>query len=308
MNPHDAVASFAFDQPDAPVSLYEYAPVFRVRDRHGNWVLKRTGLVHSSGTAIGEWLTALRQYGVNVVAPTAHLAPNPRRLSDGIEWVVYPFIEGTNYRGDAGQIGDAGRLLGKMHAADPAEVQRLVTHDQPVVRPREWIERHLASAAATMRSLGMNPSDFEALVADRVVQAAPVEGLPIAGCSFDFKASNLVFTPQPTLVDPDHAARMPRLYDLAVALLLFHCDLPSAPGQVWAEAQWRIFLEGYQEAITFAPIEERNWPSVLNLAWLDQAVWLLGNWPEGWTDEKERQYLADLAALDLNRFSLARAG
>ena len=150
----------------------------------------------------------------------------------------------------------------------------------------------------------MDPFSLEASVADRLASAASVEDLPLAGCSFDFKASNLVFRPQATLVDPDHAARMPRLYDRAVALLLFHCDLPSAPGHVWTDKQWRTFLSSYREEVTLSPVEEDNWASVLNLAWLDQAVWLLGNWPEGWADEKERRYLADLAVLDLGRFSL----
>jgi len=59
------VAAFPFDQPDEPVSLYDYAPVLRVRDRRGDWVLKRTGLVHSNGEAIGRWLTALRGLSVD---------------------------------------------------------------------------------------------------------------------------------------------------------------------------------------------------------------------------------------------------
>lgn len=307
MDHRDAIASFAFDHPEAPVSLYEYAPVFRVHDRQGDWVLKRTGLVHSSGTAIGEWLAALRHLGLDVVVPAAHLSPNPRQLEDGKEWVVYPYIEGIPYHGTDGQIADAGRLLGKMHAADPAEARRLVTCERPVVRTVEWVERHLALATATMRSVGIDPSDLEALAADRITRAVPVDGLPLAGCSFDFKASNLVFAARPTLVDPDHAARMPRLSDLAAALLLFHCDLPSAPGHVWTDVQWRIFLKAYQQEVTLSPIEEKNWRLVLSLAWLDQAIWLLGNWPEGWADEKERLYLTDLAGLDLDRFSLSNA-
>jgi len=78
------VAAFPFDHPKEPVSLYDYAPVLRVRDRRGDWVLKRTGLVHSDGEAIGRWLSALHGLGVDVVAPAAHLHPNPRRLDDGM--------------------------------------------------------------------------------------------------------------------------------------------------------------------------------------------------------------------------------
>lgn len=263
--------------------------------------------MHSGGTAIGDWLVALRRLGVDVVTPAEHLTPNPRRLADGKEWVVYPFIEGDGYHATNSEIGDAGRLLGKMHGVSPPEAYHLVTFDRPPVRSAEWIESHLVSARDAMRQWGMEPSRLEEVAAIRMECATGVDGLPLAGCSFDFKASNLIFAPKPTLVDPDHAARMPRLYDLAVALLLFHCDLPSAPGRVWTDVEWRVFLDGYQEEVTFAPNETESWGVVLNLAWLDQAVWLLGNWPEGWADPKERMYLCDLAALDTGRFSLMAA-
>ena len=304
MDQQALVASFPFDQPGMPVSLYEYAPVFRVRDRRGDWVLKRTGLVHSSGKAIGDWLAALCRLGVDVVAPARHLAPNPRRLADGKEWVVYPFIQGTEYCATVDQISDAGRLLGSMHAADTPEAHGLVTHDRPVVCTSEWIERHLGTAQETMRDHGADFASLRTLAIDRLKVATRLDGLPLAGCSFDFKASNLVFGPKPTLVDPDHAARMPRVYDLAVALLLFHCDLQSAPGRVWTDKEWAVFVGGYREKVRLTDQEIESWSLVLNLAWLDQAVWLLGNWPEGWADHKERTYLCDLAALDISRFSL----
>jgi hypothetical protein len=81
------LAAFPLDRPAPPISLYDYAPVLRIIDRRGDWVLNRTGLVHSDGTAIGSWLTALQRLGISVVSPAAHLSPNPRRLNDGKEWV-----------------------------------------------------------------------------------------------------------------------------------------------------------------------------------------------------------------------------
>jgi spectinomycin phosphotransferase len=191
-----------------------------------------------------------------------------------------------------------------MHAIEASEAWGLRTYDEPVVRTAGWIDAHLASAQAALRGCGLDSSRLNALVAERLDRVAPIPGLPLAGCSFDFKASNLVFDPKPTLVDPDHAAMIPRLYDLAVALLLFHCDLLTAPARLWDETEWRIFLTGYREEVMLTRHEVRSWAAVLNLAWLDQAVWLLGNWPEGWADSKERQYLADLAFIDLERFSL----
>lgn len=308
MDHRAALSAFPFDHPQPPVSLSVYASVLRVRDRRGDWVLKRTGLTGSAGAAIGEWLKALRRLGVEVVAPADHLRPNPRRLGDGSEWVVHPFIEGAAYRATETRIAGAGRLLGKMHAADPPQARRLVTHDRPLVRSAEWVGRHLAAAGGSMRRHGLDPTGLEAVTADRLARTAPLPELPLRGCSADFTAANLVFSPKPMLVDPDHAAHMPRLYDLAVALLLFHCELRSAPGRVWTPAEWRVFLSGYLEEVTLVPVEAASWQSVLALAWLDQAVWLLGNWPEGWAGPKDRAYLADLAALDLRSFPLAGAG
>ncbi|MBG0811967.1 aminoglycoside phosphotransferase family protein [Methylosinus sp. H3A] len=298
------LSAFPFEHPEPPVSLYDYAPVFRVRDRHGDWVVKRTGLVHSGGSAIGQWLTALRSLGVNVVAPALHFSPNPRRLDDGKEWVVYPFVSGTAYHARDSEIRAAGELLGQMHAADLPETRMLATYDAPVVRSAEWVERHLATAEEPLRLHGMNPATIRAVAVSRTARAAPIAGLPLAGCSFDFKASNLVFGPEPVLVDPDHAARMPRVFDLAVALLLFHCDLPTAPGRLWTAAEWRGFLQGYRLHVAFTDLEVSSWEEVLNLARLDQAIWLLGNWPEGWRDPKEGAYLANLATIDLACFSL----
>ncbi len=298
------ILAFPFDRPKRPISLYDYAPVLRIKDQRGDWVLKRTGLVHSHGEAIGRWLTALQRHGVSVVAPSAHLSPNPRRLDDGKEWVVYPFVPGTRYRAAKAEIRAAGRLLGQMHSADLPEAMSLTTYEAPIVRTMDWIEPLLASAGQFMRLHNLDPTLLNTIVTRRAAYAAPVEGLPLAGCSYDFKASNLVFHRKPTLIDPDHAARIPRLYDLAVALLLFHCDLPSAPGRIWTEAEWQSFLKGYQEHVSFTDYEAGSWSAVLSLAWLDQAVWLLGNWEEGWADQKERGYLVDLVEFDLDRFLL----
>lgn len=300
------VAAFPFDHPDEPVSLYDYAPVLRVRDRdrRGDWVLKRTGLVHSDGEAIGRWLTALRGLGVDMVAPAAHLHPNHRHLDDGKEWVVYPFVSGTGYHAGESEIADAGRLLGRMHAADPTEGSALATYREPVVRDAEWMEQHLALAEDAIEAAGADRHSLRRVTLARLATAELVMGLPLAGCSFDFKASNLVFSPKPTLVDPDHAARMPRLYDLAVALLLFHRGLSTAPGRLWTPAEWVTFLQGYAGHVAFTDVELAAWPSILELAWLDQGVWLLGNWPEGWADAKDRAYLLDVATFDPAVFPL----
>jgi spectinomycin phosphotransferase len=298
------LSAFPFDDPEPPHSLSDYAPVFRVRDRQGEWVAKQTDRAHSSGIAIGAWLAALRREGLDVVAPAARFAPNPRELADGRNWVVYPYIAGEPYSGSAEQIAMADALLGRMHAIDVLEALGLNTFEEPIFRSAQWLAPHVASAKREMQRPGYGAVEFTTLIEARRAQAQRVMGLPLAGCSFDFKASNLVFTPTPVLVDPDHAARIPRLYDLAVAALLFHNDLRASPGRLWSKAEWHSFLAAYQAELCLTDAERARWMDVLRLAWLDQGVWLLGNFPEGWADASEVLFLYDLAALDLNRFAM----
>lgn len=304
MSLYPFLSGFPFDHPNPPVSLYEYAPVFRVVDRNGDWVVKRTGLAHSRGEAIGAWLSSLSRTGVAVVAPVEYFTPNPRKLDDGFCWVVYPYVAGESYTASEEQIRDAGSLLGQMHAAERSETRGLCTHHTPILRSMEWLAPHERAASAQLRQAGYSDLKFRALIHDYSSAAVPIVGLPLAGCSCDFKASNLIFAPQPVLVDPDHAARMPRLYDLAIAALLFHNDSPAAPARLWSTEEWKAFMSGYGRHIRLTPQEQSQWASVLRLAWLDQGVWLAGNFPEGWANAKEQKYLYDLATINLDRFRL----
>lgn len=304
MNRPAFLDAFAFVDPGPPHALYAYAPVYRVRDARGDWVVKRTGLAHSDAGSIAAWTAALRADGVDVVAPASGFAPNPRLLADGHHWVVYPFVDGRTYTGDLAEIAAAGRLLGRLHASDVPETADLKTYPRPVSRSASWIDEHAAKGAAAMAAVGIDAAAFLQLVEARAVAIEPLDRLPLAGCSFDFKASNLVYAPHPVLVDPDHAARLPRLYDLAVAMLLFHNDLASAPHRLWTQAEWLAFVDAYLAIVPLEAHERVCWPDMLRLAWLDQGVWLIGNFPEGWSDPAEARYLDDLATANLTRFVL----
>jgi len=70
---------------------------------------------------------------------------------------------------------------------------------------------------------------------------------------------------------------------------------------------WVSMLWPRQRTSTPIPAASMTaWPLILDLAWLDQGVWLLGNWPEGWADVKDRAYLLDLATFDPVVFPLTR--
>ena len=128
------------------------------------------------------------------------------------------------------------------------------------VRAAEWIQRHAALAAGPMRRFGLDPHALSSLACDRAARAATIRDLPLAGCSFDFKASNLFFSPAPILIDPDHAARMPRLFDLAIAAMLFHSAHPTAPGRLWSTDEWWQFLDGYGQHVALTCRTRRRRP------------------------------------------------
>lgn len=288
MDPAVLLKFFPFDNPHEPISLYKHAPVFRVRDRNGDWVIKRTGLAHSDGSSIGSWLCAIRNKGLGVVAPAKNFGENPRVLEDNCSWVVYPYIENAPYDATAQQIEMAGALLGSIHATRVPEERKLKTISDLIVHDREWIRLHTEQALNDMRHYAPQCLKiFEDYLQDRLSSLSNIENLPMAGCVVDFKASNLAYSPVPVLVDPDHAAYMPRLIDLANALLLFHCDLPNAPSRLWNLKEWKNFLVGYGQYVSLTSAEKKNWQRVLNSAWLNEGIWLLGNFlKDGQTQKK----------------------
>ncbi len=95
------------------------------------------------------------------------------------------------------------------------------------------------------------------------------------------------------------------MYDLATALLLFHCDLPPAPKRMFTIAEWTVFLKGYQQHIQPTTEEKKTWNDLLLCTWIDQALWLLSHFPEGWADSNESLYLLDLLTVNLSNFSLS---
>ena len=66
-------------------------------------------------------------------------------------------------------------------------------------------------------------------------------GLPHVATPHDFKANNLVLIPEPFLIDPDNATWIPRIFDLALTLLLFHNEHDQAPDRVFTIDEWKLF-------------------------------------------------------------------
>jgi len=309
-----AAEAFGFSLDQNISSLSAYGAVYRLSKNDRLWVLKRTGYPHSNASSLEGWLRALSALGIEVVSPAEKFAPNPRTVHGARgDWVIYPYIEGSPYRGEANQIELAGRLLGQIHSAGADLGEDLLVKEHLPIHDDNWRQNEITKAKNLVSKAAPELAvQFEERLNqhvhchDRSIDILSQAALPLAACSWDFKVSNLVFRQDraPVLVDPDHGGRIPRLYDLACCALLFHCNCPTAPSRMFSVKEWSIFLNAYAKLIKLSDTEHQLWPDVLTAAWMDEGIWLIGNWPEGWSSPHDRRLLADLAISPLRSFGL----
>ncbi len=302
-------------------SLYAYAPVYRFNYADKDYVLKRTG-VRSDKNAIATWTNYLVSQGIKSVAPVKDFGQNPRCFFSGgnnnnteENWVIYPFIQGIPYTGNTAQISFAGKLLGQIHATGMKKDFNLKMSKTVVAIKDKKIELEISEVCQKIEQYvpekleiihKILTSYIQSYLEDALPKLLAID-LPLTNAGWDYKAANLIYKTDdcPVLVDPDHGGRIPRMYDLATALLLFHCDLPPAPKRMFTIGEWTVFLKGYQQHIQPTTEEKKTWNDLLLCTWIDQALWLLSHFPEGWADTNESIYLLDLLTVNLSDFSLS---
>ena len=297
--------------------LYPYAPVFKVATQDGVWVLKCSQKPLPRARAIAAWTNHLAAQNISVVTPAPGFGENPRAFQneEGEEqvWVVYPFINGYPYEGDLTQIRAAGELLGKIHAAGMDKDLGLKQRETVVIIEAEEIKGDIEKILGFIQKVFPNQvEEASSLLQKRTQryfqQVSPRmvdTRLPVTNCSYDYKASNLVYHQTgPVLIDPDNGGRIPRAYDLAIAALLFHNE-GKGPGRVFTPNEWKVFLEGYEEYIQLNEMEVSNWEDILLCAWFDEALWLLQDDESGWEDEKQSGLLKSLLLVDLDTLGLS---
>lgn len=298
-------------------SLYAYAPVYRFSYAGRDWVLKRTG-VRSEGVALAAWTSYLVSERIGCVAPVSDFGENPRSFPTGKNntpenWIIYPFISGIPYTGNTAQIHSAGKLLGQIHAAGMNTDFKLKVSKTVIPIEAKKIEEYIAIifqeinkyAPEKLKTAHKFLTTYSQRYLEDVLPKLLKINLPLTNCSWDYKAANLVYQndTSPILIDPDHGGRIPRMYDLATALLLFHCDLFSAPKRLFTLAEWTTFLEGYKQYIQPTLEEQKTWNDLLFCAWIDQGLWLLAHFPQAWADAQESCYLLDLLTTDFSNFT-----
>lgn len=280
-------------------SIYAFAPVYKAwSPALQHWVvLKQTRNTSAHAQGIQAWCTALNKHQTPCVQAIAELSPNPRYLAQH-HWVVYPFLEGHPYQGSLAQIEAAGAYLGKMH-------QLNTSFDLPTY---SWPAQEAASLEEDRQGLldlqsrlrcKLSPVLFEWLQSHPQLREGLKQAeLPHVTGSWDYKANNLIFQHDtPILIDPDAAGYLPRLLDLALAALLFHNELPSAPARMFNAEEWQAFLKGYTHHIALTPTEKSLWPQALQWMFLEEALWLLLAEGGDTTNRHQHHFLKDVLAL-----------
>ncbi|WP_143590950.1 phosphotransferase [Thermoactinospora rubra] len=247
-----------------------------------------------------------------MVTPLRLDSDNPAQVGDRV-WVAYPWVDGRPYNGSTADIVAAGDLLGRIHAAQAptADMPRFPWPDHDADSVEEDI-------TGLQRVLGKHAPEIHDEVLARMAPwlesfmtetLPPVRdgGLPRAVVSMDFKANNLVYVDdEPVLIDPDNAEYAPRILDLALAALLFHNETATAPPRLFTGAEWAAFSSAYGRHVRLTAAELALWPTVLRYMLLEWGVWTLidaDEWDD-WDDPHKRNFLVDLATVDLGRFPL----
>jgi Ser/Thr protein kinase RdoA (MazF antagonist) len=227
-------------------------------------------------------------------------------------WVAYPWIGGRAYDGSKADIAAAGDLLGRMHVRTDyfdAALPRFKwpEHDEAAVKKEiEDLSRVLKSRAPeiALQVVGRAGPWHRTFMTD-TLPAIRDSALPFIAGTTDFRASNLVYTATgPVLIDPDNADYLPRVLDLAIAALLFHNELPTAPPRLFTQAEWAVFDQAYSAQQTR---RSTCGPTALQYIISEWGTWALvaaDEW-DGWADPRNRAFLTDLAMAGPDRFPLS---
>ncbi len=285
--------SFGIYSKEEPTSIYPFSPVYHV----DNYIAKRTQRPLLFAQRLMEYTSMLAANDVSVVTPVKGISPNPKQVQNDI-YVVYPFIDGDVYIGEPEQIQAAGALLGQIHALSPSvNTYQLKPYDVYDFYDSE-VEDSIRNITnlTKQHDVAIHTSRLNEKLIQIVNQQETIKdiGLPHVATPHDYKANNLIFTPEPYLIDPDNAAWIPRTFDLALCLLLFHNEMSSAPNRVFTTNEWALFMKGYSPYVILTEKESMHWQQSIEHVFLDEVMWLMADVPEDWMNPSQRSLFESL--------------
>ncbi|MFS1515944.1 phosphotransferase [Bacillus sp. SCS-151] len=294
---------------EAANSIYRYSPVYKCQYRGQDVIIKRTRRTMDTAQKLVEWTTSLHSNGIKVVTPVK--VENPFIQYKDHTWTMYPFIKGRKYDGSLQDIYEAGRLLGQIHnKVDTFECARFdwlnfddeFTND--VTNDLQEISSNLLKNRPEKKEFNILKGRIEDFLTSDFSRLKK-KTLPMVNASWDYKASNLVYEKDnhPVLIDPDNGGIVPRIVDLALALILFHTEIETAPSRLFTEEEWTEFTKGYFEYITLTEEEKILWQDVLLFVYFDEALWAIVDMEDDET-ERQKKFIYSLTAFNPVKYSL----
>lgn len=274
-------------------SIYPFSPVYKI----GDYIVKTTQFPIESAGNLVKYTTYLDEKGIPVVTPVKLNSSNPKQIDDDC-FICYPFINGTDYQGTNDEIKQAGELLGRIHSfASKDNVFNLEKYDVFDFYYHE-VDDHIKKIECFVNAyqVDMDTKGLKNLFYRAVENQEGLKNFRLMWIEtpHDYKANNLKFNDKPTLVDPDNAAWIPRTFDLALSLLLFHNELSSAPDRVFTPTEWQLFLDGYLAHQTLTENEIKHWNKTVLHVFLDEVMWLLAEEAEDWNRKEQRDFFVSV--------------
>ncbi|WBW96593.1 phosphotransferase enzyme family protein [Oceanirhabdus sp. W0125-5] len=294
-------------------SIYKYSPVFICMYDGKKAVIKKTKENKDKAMELLNWEEELRNNGVECVSPIKD--SNGKFITCIVQekrWVLYPYIDGNRFDGSINHIRNAGKLLGKMHKVGLNKRFfsggfKFEAFDEEFL---EEVNDDLKSIKERYKSIINNDvlDKFEKWIRDTInsnYNNIQERELPMVDCSWDYKGNNLVYSEEgiPTLIDPDNGGYVPRIIDLALALILFNNEIETAPPRIFNKEEWNAFKEGYYEYIELNQVEKDSWNDILRFVFIDEGLWAIVDLED---DESERQkeFIKSLIGFNVENFIL----
>ena len=222
------LSQFGFDIGKEQESIYPFSPVYKVED----YIVKRTQFPIEKASSLMKYTTNLERNGIPIVTPVKLTSDNPKQIDNDC-YVCYPFIEGANYQGTNKDIVQAGELLGRIHKLSSTDnVFQLEKYDVFDFYNHE-VDDHIGKIKnfVDSYSVDIDTQIFKEILYQAVYDQEYLKKSTLKWIEtpHDYKANNLIYKDTPVLIDPDNAKWIPRTFDLALALLLFHNEHSYSP-------------------------------------------------------------------------------
>ncbi len=298
---------FQFDT--QPISIYPYAPVYKHTLQDKAVIIKKTKSDPEKLKALLNWQRHLVQEGIDTLLPVCYKG-HYYHVFEGENWIVYPFVKGHAYTGHAKEIQAAGQLLGQLHHVSETHYFNhgfdLDDYDDDF-----WsdVQKDMIKIKQTY------PIEASSLITQKLFEQINKQvnnkchilkkwSLPKVDGHWDYKASNLIYHSNGlTLIDTDNAGHIPRIFDLALALLLFHTAEENAPSRPFTPEEWQLFYQAYSQHVTLTPEEKAAWSDYLIFVYLDEVLWAINDLEDN-DSQRQKDFIRSLVTFDYERYTL----